>query len=237
MMAGGGQDLEGGNADQGQAACQGKPFRQCQPDAQAGERTRAKGHADALQLSRLQSVVRYARERSNFHRQRIADAGAAGNKTLSTTINSGLPTGVKLIRVRANSTTAAETAATVPQTIQLHGGTDRPASPAGARPASPTAAIEPIRRNGTPKFKFSLAAYSYRELLTTTRNGKAVQGKRGNLTLEEQRLIENSLTELRFRSDNDDYDDRDFVQHDGGIFHKDRVGQIVFGWQFQNSIT
>jgi sugar phosphate isomerase/epimerase len=27
-------------------------------------------------------------------------------------------------------------------------------------------AIEPIRRNGEPKFKFSLAAYSYRELLT-----------------------------------------------------------------------
>jgi sugar phosphate isomerase/epimerase len=28
----------------------------------------------------------------------------------------------------------------------------------------PAAAIEPIARNGTPKFKFSLAAYSYREL-------------------------------------------------------------------------
>lgn len=31
--------------------------------------------------------------------------------------------------------------------------------------AVPAAAIEPIARNGQPKFKFSLAAYSYRELL------------------------------------------------------------------------
>ena len=30
----------------------------------------------------------------------------------------------------------------------------------------PAAAIEPIARSGTPKFKFSLAAYSYRELLS-----------------------------------------------------------------------
>lgn len=30
--------------------------------------------------------------------------------------------------------------------------------------AAPLAAIEPIQRNGDPKFKFSLAAYSYREL-------------------------------------------------------------------------
>ena len=36
------------------------------------------------------------------------------------------------------------------------------------------AAIEPIPRNGTPKFKFSLAAYSYRSLLT---------GKEASLTL------------------------------------------------------
>jgi hypothetical protein len=28
--------------------------------------------------------------------------------------------------------------------------------------ANPAAAIEPIARNGQPKFKFSLAAYSYR---------------------------------------------------------------------------
>ncbi len=32
--------------------------------------------------------------------------------------------------------------------------------------AAPTAAIEQIQRNGKPKFKFSLAAYSYRDLLT-----------------------------------------------------------------------
>ena len=32
--------------------------------------------------------------------------------------------------------------------------------------ASSASAIEPIVRNGTPKFKFSLAAYSYRDLLT-----------------------------------------------------------------------
>lgn len=56
---------------------------------------------------------------------------------------------------------------------------------AAAFPVRPAGAIEPIRRNGTPKFKFSLAAYSYRELLTTTRNGKSVPGKRGNLTLED----------------------------------------------------
>ncbi len=31
---------------------------------------------------------------------------------------------------------------------------------------SMASAIEPIKRNGTPKFKFSLAAYSYRDLLT-----------------------------------------------------------------------
>src|SRR5688500_2785526 len=30
----------------------------------------------------------------------------------------------------------------------------------------PAAAIEPIARNGQPKFKFSLAAYSYRSLLS-----------------------------------------------------------------------
>jgi sugar phosphate isomerase/epimerase len=32
--------------------------------------------------------------------------------------------------------------------------------------SSPASAIDPIVRNGTPKFKFSLAAYSYRDLLT-----------------------------------------------------------------------
>ncbi|HUY92562.1 MAG TPA: sugar phosphate isomerase/epimerase family protein [Pirellulales bacterium] len=35
---------------------------------------------------------------------------------------------------------------------------------AGLRPGA-ARAIEPIQRNGTPKFKFSLAAYSYRDLL------------------------------------------------------------------------
>jgi len=39
---------------------------------------------------------------------------------------------------------------------------------------APAAAIEPIPRNGTPKFKFSLAAYSYRSLLA---------GKEPSLTL------------------------------------------------------
>src|SRR5438105_892086 len=37
-------------------------------------------------------------------------------------------------------------------------------------------AIEPIRRNGQPKFKFSLAAYSYRDLLLPK------QGKEPQLT-------------------------------------------------------
>lgn len=41
-------------------------------------------------------------------------------------------------------------------------------------PASDAVAIEPIHRNGTAKFKFSLAAYSYRNLL---------QGKQASLTL------------------------------------------------------
>lgn len=41
------------------------------------------------------------------------------------------------------------------------------AGAAAAGALKPTAAaIEPIRRTGTPKFKFSLAAYSYRNLLT-----------------------------------------------------------------------
>jgi sugar phosphate isomerase/epimerase len=35
--------------------------------------------------------------------------------------------------------------------------------------SNPSAAIEPIPRNGSPKFKFSLAAYSYRDLLTGSR--------------------------------------------------------------------
>jgi sugar phosphate isomerase/epimerase len=39
------------------------------------------------------------------------------------------------------------------------------ASAAGVAAATTAAAIEPIPRNGQPKFKFSLAAYSYRELL------------------------------------------------------------------------
>src|SRR5436189_2383726 len=41
------------------------------------------------------------------------------------------------------------------------------------------AAIEPIARNGTPKFKFSLAAYSYRDLLLPK------QGKEPQLTLKD----------------------------------------------------
>jgi sugar phosphate isomerase/epimerase len=40
--------------------------------------------------------------------------------------------------------------------------------------ASPLQAAEPVQRNGTPKFKFSLAAYSYRSLLA---------GKEAKLTL------------------------------------------------------
>ena len=39
------------------------------------------------------------------------------------------------------------------------------AATASAAIAAPLSAIEPIPRNGQPKFKFSLAAYSYRELL------------------------------------------------------------------------
>ena len=45
----------------------------------------------------------------------------------------------------------------------------------GARPAR-LPAIEPIERHGGPKFKFSLAAYSYRDLLT---------GKTPQLTLDD----------------------------------------------------
>ena len=37
---------------------------------------------------------------------------------------------------------------------------------AGALFPRPAAAIEPVQRNGTAKFKFSLAGYSYRDLLT-----------------------------------------------------------------------
>ena len=42
--------------------------------------------------------------------------------------------------------------------------------------SSPALAIQPITRTGKPKFKFSLAAYSYRNLLT---------GKSPELTLED----------------------------------------------------
>jgi sugar phosphate isomerase/epimerase len=48
------------------------------------------------------------------------------------------------------------------------------AAAAGIAAASRLAAVEPIPRNGIPKFKFSLAAYSYRDLLT---------GKEPKLTL------------------------------------------------------
>jgi sugar phosphate isomerase/epimerase len=37
---------------------------------------------------------------------------------------------------------------------------------------SPAQAIEPIKRNGSPKFKFSVAAYSYRSLLQDNRKPK-----------------------------------------------------------------
>src|SRR5215831_6640623 len=45
--------------------------------------------------------------------------------------------------------------------------------------ASGASAIEPIARNGRPKFKFSLAAYSYRDLLLPK------QGKEPQLTLRD----------------------------------------------------
>ncbi len=45
-----------------------------------------------------------------------------------------------------------------------------------AASTSPLAAVEPIKRNGLPKFKFSLAAYSYRSLLS---------GKNASLTLSD----------------------------------------------------
>jgi len=38
-------------------------------------------------------------------------------------------------------------------------------------PKSPAHAIEPVQRNGKPKFKFSLAAYSYRKLLQDKESG------------------------------------------------------------------
>src|SRR5438132_10868210 len=43
----------------------------------------------------------------------------------------------------------------------------------------PATAIQPIQRNGQPKFKFSLAAYSYRDLLLPK------QGKPAQLTLKD----------------------------------------------------
>src|SRR3954469_11520743 len=45
--------------------------------------------------------------------------------------------------------------------------------------AGSTAAIEPIQRNGQAKFKFSLAAYSYRDLLLPK------QGKEPQLSLHD----------------------------------------------------
>src|SRR5215831_19760400 len=45
--------------------------------------------------------------------------------------------------------------------------------------ACPATAIGPIQRNGQPKFKFSLAAYSYRDLLLPK------QGKAPQLTLHD----------------------------------------------------
>src|SRR4029453_7303431 len=45
--------------------------------------------------------------------------------------------------------------------------------------SKPVNAIEPIARNGRPKFKFSLAAYSYRDLL------QPKQGKPAQLTLKD----------------------------------------------------
>jgi len=53
------------------------------------------------------------------------------------------------------------------------------ASLAAGNLAGPAAAIEPIARNGQPKFKFSLAAYSYRDLLLPK------QGKEPQLTLKD----------------------------------------------------
>lgn len=47
---------------------------------------------------------------------------------------------------------------------------------AGALAPAAASAVEPVVRTGKPQFKFSLAAYSYRDLLT---------GKKGNLTLED----------------------------------------------------
>lgn len=49
----------------------------------------------------------------------------------------------------------------------------------GATWGTQAKAVEPIARTGTPKFKFSLAAYSYRELLT------AKQGQPAKLTLHD----------------------------------------------------
>jgi sugar phosphate isomerase/epimerase len=47
------------------------------------------------------------------------------------------------------------------------------------RMAQTAGAIEPVKRNGQPKFKFSLAAYSYRSLL------QGAQGKEPQLTLKD----------------------------------------------------
>lgn len=38
----------------------------------------------------------------------IDDAGAAGNKTLTTTLTAGLPTGVKVLRIRCKSTVSTD---------------------------------------------------------------------------------------------------------------------------------
>ena len=60
--------------------------------------------------------------------------------------------------------------------------------------AHPAAAIEPVVRNGRPKFKFSLAAYSYRSLL---------QGSQGNapqLTLNGFQILDFAAVVYWFRS-------------------------------------
>src|SRR3989440_1304182 len=61
----------------------------------------------------------------------------------------------------------------------LHSSTAVASAVAISGLAQSAAAIEPIQRNGTPKFKFSLAAYSYRDLLLPK------QGKEPQLKLKE----------------------------------------------------